>query len=130
LNKDRLNEAQMTSLRYSSAAAIYVSSTADVFLNGVANAPWLPMVLGGLSLAGIFLGILLRIRGFLFLGTSFLILALFTIIWYAAVDLRMTWIWAATGIITGVLIITLFAIFEKKRQELLQLVDHMRDWHR
>jgi hypothetical protein len=128
LNRDRLNESQMTSLRYFSAAAIYASSTADIFLNGVANAPWLPLVLGGLSIAGIFLGILLRVRGFLFLGTSFLVLALFTIIWYAAVDLRQTWIWSCTGLIAGILIIVLFAIFEKKRQEVLKLVDHLKEW--
>ena len=66
---------------------IYVSSTADIFINGVAEAPWLPLVLAGLSIAGIFAGILLRVRAFLYLGTSFLVLALLTIIWYAAVDL-------------------------------------------
>jgi hypothetical protein len=128
LNQDRLSESQMASLRYFAAAAIYVSSTADIFLNGVANAPWLPLVLGGLSIAGIFAGIWLRVRGFLFLGTAFLVLALFTIVWYAAVDLRQTWIWAVTGIITGVLIIVLFALFEKKRQEVLRLVDQLKEW--
>ena len=128
LNQDRLNESQMTSLRYLAAGTLYVSSTADIFLNGVANAPYLPLVLGALALAGIFAGILLRVRGFLFLGTGFLMLALLTIIWYAAVDLDQTWIWAVSGIVTGVLIIALFAVFEKKRQDILRLVDQLKQW--
>ena len=73
------------------------SSTGDVFLNGVANAPWLPLVLAGLSLAGVFVGIMLRVRSFVYLGSAFLVLALFTMIWYAAVDLEQTWLWYVCG---------------------------------
>ena len=87
LNRDQLDESQMTSIRYLTSAVIYTSSTADIFVNGVAEAPWLPFVLAGLSLAGIFAGIMLRVRAFLFLGLAFLGIALFTVIWHAAVDL-------------------------------------------
>ena len=45
-------------------------------------------------------------------------LALFTIVWYAAVDLRQTWIWAASGIVVGLLILAVFALFEKRRDEI------------
>jgi hypothetical protein len=129
LNRDRLSEQQLTSVRYGAATSIYVTSTADVFLNGVAEAPWLPVILAGLSLAGIFAGILLRVRSFLLLGVGFLVLSLFTIIWYAAVDLEQTWLWSATGIVAGILIIAVFAVFEKKRQEVLRLVDELKQWH-
>ena len=71
---------------------------------------------------------MLRVRAFLFLGTSFLVLALTTVIWYAAVDLQQTWLWFVSGIVAGVLIIALFAVFEKKRQEVLQLVEHLKQW--
>jgi hypothetical protein len=128
LNRDRLSEAQTTSIRYATCLAIYVSSTADIVLTGVAEAPWLPLVLGALSLAGIFAGIFLRVRGFLFLGLGFLGLSLFTIIWYAAVDLRQTWLWSACGIVAGILILALFALFEKKRQDVLRVVDQFREW--
>ncbi len=128
LNRGRLERSQLTSIRYGAATVIYVSSTADIFLNGVAEAPWLPLVLAGLSIAGIFAGILWRVRSFLFLGTAFLLLALLTIIWHAAVDLEQTWLWFATGIVTGVLIIALFAVFEKKRQDVLELVEKLRQW--
>jgi len=128
LNREMLSDAQLTSIRYLTATTIYVASTADIFLIGVGQAPWLPLVLAGLSIAGVLAGIVLRVRAFLFLGTAFLVLALFTVIWYAAVDLEQTWLWSASGIVTGILIIAVFAVFEKKRQEILQVVEQLREW--
>jgi hypothetical protein len=130
LNRHQLNEAQMTSIRYVTSAVIYASSTADIFINGVAQAPWLPFVLAGISLAGIFAGIMLRVRAFLFLGLAFLGIALFTVVWHAAVDLQQTWLWYVSGIVTGVLIIALFALFERKRQDVLRVVDQLKTWER
>ena len=89
---------------------------------------FLPLVLAALSVAGILLGILLRVRGFLVLGTSFLGLALVTMIWHAAWNLNQTWVWSVSGIVAGMLIIALFALFEKKRQEVLRLVDQLKEW--
>jgi hypothetical protein len=129
LNRDRLSPSQLTSIRYGAAMAIYLASTADIALTGVSREPWLPLVLGGLALLGLFAGILLRARGFLFLGFGFLLLALFTMIWHAAVDLEQTWIWWACGIIAGLLILGMVALFEKKRLEILRLVDQLRDWN-
>jgi len=128
INRRQLSDAQMTTVRYLTSMVIYVSSTGDIFLNGVAAAPWLPLVLGALAIAGVLAGIALRVRAFLFLGTSFLVLALFTIIWHAAVDLEQTWIFYATGIIVGILIFALFALFEKKRDEMLELVETIKRW--
>jgi len=128
INRRQLSESQMTGIRYLSSVTIYVSSTADVFTNGVAEAPWLPVVLGGLSILGILLGIMLRVRAFLFLGTAFLLLALFTIIWHAAVDLEHTWLWWVTGIVAGVLMLLLFGLFEKRRQSVLELMEKLKEW--
>jgi hypothetical protein len=128
INRSHLSTSQMTTIRYLTSTTIYTSSTAEVFLQGVAQAPWLPFVLAGLSLAGILAGIVMRVRAFLFLGLSFLMLALATVIWHAAVDLEQTWLWFVSGIVAGVLIIALFAVFEKKRQEVLQLVEHLKQW--
>lgn len=128
LNRQRLNSQQTTAVRYLSAIVIYAASTADIFLNGVAEAPWLPGVLAGLSLLGIFAGIVLRVRAFLFLGTTFLVVSLLTVIWYAAVELDRTWIWWVSGIVTGVLIIALFGLFEKKRDEVLRIVENLKQW--
>jgi hypothetical protein len=129
LNRDRLTEAQTTSIRYAASLAIYLSSTADILLIGVAQAPWLPLVLAALSLAGIFAGIALRVRGFFLLGLGFLGLSLMTIIWHAAVDLHQTWLWSASGIVVGFLIIGLFGLFEKKRQDVVRVVDEFKQWN-
>jgi hypothetical protein len=128
LNRDRLTAEQMTQIRYLSSIEIYASSTAEMFITGVAQAPWLPLVLAALSLAGLFAGILLRVRAFLYLGATFLVVSLLAVIWHAAHDLDQTWIWYASGIVVGTLIIALFATFEKKRQEVLALVDRVRSW--
>jgi hypothetical protein len=128
LNRDRLSSAQGTALRYLGASAIYTSSTADIFIHGVAQAPWLPVVLAGVSIMGVFIGIMLRVRAFLFLGISFLSLSLFTIIWHAVVDLNQTRLIWVIGIIAGVGILALFALFEKNRDRVLRAVTSLRQW--
>ena len=128
LNREQLSTAQLTSIRYLTSSVIYTASTADIFIHGVAEAPWLPMILAGLSIVGIFVGIWLRVRAFLYLGLSFLVVSLLTVIWHAAVDLHQTWLWFASGIVLGLLILALFGMFERKRQEVLQLVDQLKTW--
>lgn len=130
LNEDDFSEEQMAGLRYLSLATIYASSTADIFINGVADSPWLPLVLAALSLAGVFCGIIFRIRGLLLLGSVFLLLAIITMIWYASVNLGWTWLWYVAGIVTGATIIFMFALFEKKRGEVLRVVEGLKDWDR
>ena len=130
LNEDKLTEDQMAGVRYLSLVTIYASSTADIFINGVANSPWLPLILGSFSLAGVFAGIVFRIRGLLLLGSIFLLLSIITMIWYASVNLGWTWLWYVAGIVTGATIIFMFALFEKKRTEVLRVVEGLKDWDR
>ncbi|HEY0764940.1 MAG TPA: hypothetical protein VGD61_21355 [Pyrinomonadaceae bacterium] len=130
LNEEKLTEDQMTGVRYLSLVTIYVSSTADIFINGVANSPWLPLILGSFSLAGVFSGILFRIRGLLLLGSIFLLLSIVTMIWYASANFGWTWLWYVAGIVTGATIIFMFAVFEKKRAEVLRVVDGFKEWDR
>jgi hypothetical protein len=115
LNEEKLSEEQMKGIRYFSLMTIYVSSTADIFINGVANSPWLPLILGSFSLAGIFAGIVLRVRGMTLMGSVFLLLSIVTMIWYASANFGWTWLWYVFGILTGATIILTFAVFEKKR---------------
>jgi hypothetical protein len=49
-------------------------------------------------------------------------------IWHAGVDLRHTWILWASGIVLGVAILTLFGIFEKRRKDVLRLIDELKQW--
>jgi hypothetical protein len=130
LNEDKLTEDQMAGVRYFSLVTIYVSSTADIFINGVANSPWLPLILGSFSLAGVFAGIVFRIRGLLLLGSIFLLLSIVTMIWYASVNFGWTWLWYVAGIVTGATIIFMFALFEKKRTEVLRVVEGLKEWER
>ena len=130
LNRKDFSEAQMTGIRYLALVTIYVSSTADIFINGVARSPWLPLVLAGLSLAGVFGGMIFRIRAFLLLGSIFLLLSIATMINYASVNFGWTWLWYVAGIVTGALIIATFAVFEKKRADVLRVVDGLKEWQR
>ena len=130
LNEENLSEDQMAGVRYLSLVTIYVSSTADIFINGVANSPWLPLILSSFSLAGVFAGILFRIRGLLLLGSVFLLLSIITMIWYASANFGWTWLWYVAGIVTGATIIFMFAVFEKKRSEVLRLVEGLKEWER
>ena len=130
LNEDNLSEDQLTSIRYMSLVTIYASSTADIFINGVANSPWLPLILGSFSLAGVFAGILFRIRGMLLLGSVFLLLSIITMIWYASENFGWTWLWYVAGIVTGATIIFMFAVFEKKRSEVMRVVEGLKEWDR
>ena len=130
MNEDRLSEDQMTAVRYLSLVTIYVSSTADIFINGVANSPWLPLILGAFSLSGVFAGIVFRVRGLLLLGAIFLLLSIVTMICYASVNFGWTWLWYVAGIATGATIIFMFAVFEKKRNEVLRVVEGLKDWER
>lgn len=130
LNRDRFTEDQMATTRYITLMIIYVSSTSDIFINGVAESPWLPLILAALSLLGVLCGIMFRVRAFLFLGATFLLVAVLTMIWYASVNLGWTWLWYVAGIVTGALIIFTFALFEKKRTEVLRVVEDLRGWSR
>jgi hypothetical protein len=128
VNRERLTKDQLTVIRYTTLMMIYVSSTSDIFINGVRESLWLTIVLALLSVTGVFVGLLLRIRAFLFLGAGFLTLSLFTMILTAYVNFKWAWLWYVAGIIFGALIISAFALFEKKRREMLELVERLKQW--
>src|SRR5262249_9170972 len=108
INRERLTKDQMTMLRYTTLMMIYVSSTSDIFINGVSESPWLTIVLAVLSVLGVFAGLMLRIRAFLVLGAVFLLFSLLAIIWTASVYLRWSRPLYVTGFVFGVLIFIAF----------------------
>jgi hypothetical protein len=128
LNRERLTPPQAAGLRYLSLCVLYLSSTADMFIAGLGNSMVLPLALALLSVLGVLAGILTQVRAFLFLGVTFLCLVIFSMIWYAAVDLYQTWVWWVSGIVLGVAILTLFAVFEKRRQDILRLLEQLQKW--
>jgi hypothetical protein len=130
INRKHLQPAQLTAIRYLAVTVIYVTSTAEMFLTGVGESLWLPMVLAALSVAGVLAGILLRVRAFLYLGSSFLLLSIISMVWHAARNIGHVWPWWAFGIVLGLAILTLFGLFEKKRSEVEQVVSGLRQWER
>src|SRR5213075_483103 len=124
----RLSATHMRNLRYLCLMTIYASSTADIMINGINQSPALPALLALLSVSGVMTGILLRIQSFLFLGTLFLLVAIGAMIQYAAHRVGQNWPWLVAGILLGSAIIILFALFEKKRTEMLTLVDGLKEW--
>jgi hypothetical protein len=128
INRARLPRGAAVGLRYLGVVLIYVSSTADLFIAGIGQSVVLPVVLAVLAVLGMLAGVLLRVRAFLFLGIAFLALDVFTMIWHAAVDREQTWVWWASGIVLGAAILTLFAVFEKRRNDVLRVLEDVRRW--
>ncbi len=128
LNRERLGHATSATLRYTGLGLLYLSSSADMFIAGLGHSLVLPMVLALLSVTGVLAGILLRVRAFLLLGVGFLGLVIFSMIWHAAVDLSQTWVWWASGIVLGLAILGLFALFEKRRNDVLHLMERIKEW--
>ncbi|HEY1190888.1 MAG TPA: hypothetical protein VGE74_24870, partial [Gemmata sp.] len=115
INRRRLSDEVSNAMRYAGVAMIYVASAADMFIAGVGASMWLPVVLAVLCVLGVLGGILLRVRAFIYLGVGFLLLDIFSMIWHAAVNLQQTWVWYASGIVLGVVVLALFAYLEKRR---------------
>jgi hypothetical protein len=128
LHRPQLTAAQGQALRCGGALVIYVASTADMFVAGLGNSVLLPVALALLAVLGVLAGILLRVRAFLFLGAAFLFVVVFAQIWHAAVDRAQTWLWWASGVVLGAAIVTLFAVFEKRRDDLLRMMEGLKRW--
>jgi hypothetical protein len=128
VHRPRLRPDLAAGLRYLGVGMVYVASAADLFIAGVGQSLWLPVVLAALCLAGVVAGILLRVRAFLFLGVGFLGLDVFAMIWHAAVDRAQTWVWYVSGIVLGAAILALFAVLEKRRNDVMRLMDRLRQW--
>jgi hypothetical protein len=126
--RDRLSTVQAMAVRNAALLILYVSSTADMFIAGLGNSLWLPIVLALFAVAGVLAGILMRVRAFLLQGTAFLFVVVLAQIWHAAVDRQQTWVWWVSGIVLGIAIITLFAIFEKRKQDVVKLLEELKEW--
>ena len=131
LNHDRLTDSQSGGLRYLASSAMYVATSADMFLiHGFGDRLAVPLALLLLSVVGVLAGILLRVRSFLALGVTFLAVSLSGMIYHAAFDLSQKWVLWISMICLGAGIIALFAVFEKRRNDVLAAVEQIRMWQR
>jgi len=128
INRDRLKPSQALGLRYTALGLLYLSSTAEMFITGMGESLWPPIALMLLAVGGMMSGIMLRVRAYLFLGAGFLFLDIFAMIWHAAVGRHHTWVWWAAGIVLGMAILALFAVFEKKRNDVVRMIEQIKQW--
>jgi hypothetical protein len=128
LNKKYMNRNQLATIRYVSAAVIYVSSTSEIFISGLGDKLWPPMVLAALSVIGILASMMLQVRGFLYFGTLFLLMSMITMVSHAHRQFNHVWPWWAFGIAMGIGILVMFGLFEKRKQELRGIAEQLKNW--
>ena len=97
-----------------------------MFLTGLGRGVQLPVALAVLSVAGVLLGTLPRVRAFLLLGVTSLSLGAFAQAWHAAVGRAQAWAWWASGLVLGAAVLTLFALSEKRRNGVLRVLGALR----
>lgn len=129
VNHDRLTAAQSATARYLALAAIYISSSVE-YLPVVGRSVWLPLVLILLSLAGVLVGVVLRVRSFLYMGLVFLLLVIVSMVYYAYVDLNQTWVLWICCILLGLAIFAVVGFYEKRREQMLAAIRQFRAWQR
>ncbi len=131
-NRSRLSANQISAVRYICIMIVYLSSSGETFMKLLApDAPadWLrPLILLSLSVAGIFAGLIMRVRAFLFLGFSFLLLSMIAMVWSSTRVVAHTWPWWAFGIGMGIVILIIFGLFEKHRDRAIALAAKLKEW--
>jgi hypothetical protein len=127
--RDRPSAAHHLALRYLGLGLIYVPSLVELILHGLGASPERALALAVLSLLGMAMGAWLRVRAFLLAGVLFLMLDAVLMVWYVAVTLGAAWVGWLSGIVLGAAILTLFALFEKRRREMVLLIEALKKWH-
>ena len=127
-NRDQLATSVVTGMRYIGLLVIYMSSSVEMIFKSFELQFWAPVVLMALAVAGILLGVGLRIRAFLYCGSWFVFVALFGMVWQAQQAIGQVWPWWVFGIFMGVCLIALIGYFEKNRARLLKVVDSLKEW--
>ena len=128
LNQKRLSAQQLTFIRYLAIIMIYLSSTSEMMIQGLATSLWPPLVLATLSIMGVFLGIGLRVRAFLYLGVAFLVISILSMIFHAHQAVGNIWPWFVFGVVSGIGFWILIALRDRYQDRLQEIVDNLREW--
>jgi len=128
LHRKAFPPAVRTPLRNLALALLYLSSTADLILNGLGQSAALALLLAVFSVIGMGVGLWLRTRAFLFTGAAFLVVSLLALIWSAIAQVGWHWIWALCGLALGLLIIAALAAIEKRREKLERWWADVQEW--
>lgn len=128
LSKQSFNPSQLAAIRYLCVAVIYISSTSEILISGLGETLWPPMVLATLAVGGIFAGIMVQVRAYLYLGSFFLLTAMVAMVSHAHQRFDHVWPWWAFGITLGISILVLFGLFEKRRNDMKAVVGQLQQW--
>lgn len=128
LNRRRLSDGVVTATRYFAVLVAYLSSTAEIFFKAFEGQLWQPMLLLTLALCGVAAGIVLRVRAFLYCGSTFTLVALLAMVWHAQQAIGEVWPWWVFGIVTGICLIVLLGYFEKNRPRVIAYLEGLRSW--
>lgn len=126
--KEKLSSGNLALIRYICATTIYLGSTSEIFIAGLGIQLWPPMVLALLSLGGIFAGIMLQVRAYLYLGALFLLMSMISMVSHAHQRLDHVWPWWAFGITMGIAILTMFGLFEKRKNDMKEVLGRLKQW--
>lgn len=127
LERRRLSPAQQAASRYLALGTIYLASISEGWPR--LDESWLlPAVTILLALGGAVAGIVLRVQSFLYLGVACLLVMIARVIHFAAFQRGQMWVLWSFCILLGVAILALFAVFEKRRNDVLEAVRRLRDW--
>lgn len=126
--RNQLTAPQRTTLRYFCTAVIYISATSEIFMDGLGTRLWPPILMAILALCGIAAGILVHVRGYIYFGLLFLLLAMIAMVSHAQQQLGHVWPWWAFGIGSGLAILVLFGIAEKQRNQWRKWSSQFLQW--
>jgi hypothetical protein len=130
LNRRRLSETQLAGIRYLATAVIYLSSVVEMLRLRIGESLWPPLILISLALVGVFFGIAMQIRAYLYLGTVFVLVGMVSMVAHAARSINQVWPWWAFCILVGLSILALFGWFESHRAQTLEMVARLRRWEK
>ncbi len=126
--RERLDPKLASGIRYGSTLLIYISSSADMLLQQIGTTLAGPIVLILLALTGMLLGVVLRIRPFLYLGATFVFLGVTSMVWHANRAFDSTWPWWVFGISMGLVLLAGLMMLEKFKPQLQAYAKSLSSW--
>jgi hypothetical protein len=50
-------------------------------------------------------------------------------IYHATIDLGQQWVFWLSGVVAGICILAMFALFEKRRNDLIEALEKFKEWN-
>ncbi len=127
-HRKALGNKTAAGIRYAATLTIYITSTADMLIQGIGETIWGPIVLIALAMLGAAAGVALRVRPFLYLGTTFVFIGVTSMVWHAQTHIGAVWPWWVFGISTGVMLMSGLMAIEKNKPKLKAIAASMQQW--